>query len=517
MDNIENKDIKPETNQPITVAKGDKITAKSSYCKINIKARVYGYIEGRDPELDKLGNEVQELQAQYRNATSIELKTQLQQEIKKKNTTLTEKIIEVGKQNAKIIKQQEKIIKQKTKEIKKLKQQKITPTEPYPIVKIDFTTQKDLLPMFMNKGIFSNYEKLPFKDKILEDEKIRLGKETLTFEETRAILTKTKEYKTTGYVIRDYGNYVIGFTSKLYLDHLEKTEEEYQKRLNQPDLFETERNKYITSKLETIKLYKLAHRLAYVILGEVYTQQKIKDLIIPKTKIITALGFTTNDKQMYQEIENALDDLRWLDYIVWDYNFTNTKKTHTKEKGTMVGNFIYNLKSDDKDFTLSINDKFVGCVQHLITNETHTKKERKEIFDRAYSDYPMITLPLTKDYSTPAYLLTQFLIREKGNNKLNEKNDKIISFSIDRYIKEAHIQYSRLNEKYKAFLKTLSEIEIIEKIEPTMEKLKTIKPASKALKTNLKIWVTKDSKKLNEKMETIIENNKKSNILVAEI
>jgi ElaB/YqjD/DUF883 family membrane-anchored ribosome-binding protein len=95
---------------------------------VDIDVYCFAYIIGFDPELDKIANEVQELQAQLRNAMSEitfpvnksteELKAQLQQEIKEKNNTLHEKFIEISKQNAEIIKQQEEIIKQKNEVIK---------------------------------------------------------------------------------------------------------------------------------------------------------------------------------------------------------------------------------------------------------------------------------------------------------------------------------------------------------------------------------------------------------------
>lgn len=94
------------------------------------------------------------------------------------------------------------------------------------IVKLDRTTVQEYLPMLTHRGVFSQYDNLPKKDEILEEEKKRLGVNELTLAQERAALTRVGKYRSKAYVIRDYGNYVIAFSAKLYLENLIKTEEE---------------------------------------------------------------------------------------------------------------------------------------------------------------------------------------------------------------------------------------------------------------------------------------------------
>ena len=94
------------------------------------------------------------------------------------------------------------------------------------IVKLDRTTVQEYLPMLTHRGVFSNYDNLPKKDEILQKEKERLKVDQLTLEQERKVLSEVGRYKSKAYVIRDYGDYVIAFTAKLYLENLMKTEQE---------------------------------------------------------------------------------------------------------------------------------------------------------------------------------------------------------------------------------------------------------------------------------------------------
>ena len=71
----------------------------------------------------------------------------------------------------------------------------------YPIVKIDRTTITEILPIFINKGIFSNYEDLPERADLLNKHKETLGVSELTKEQERECLSQVGEYKTNKYVV----------------------------------------------------------------------------------------------------------------------------------------------------------------------------------------------------------------------------------------------------------------------------------------------------------------------------
>ena len=76
----------------------------------------------------------------------------------------------------------------------------------------------------------------------------------------------------------------------------------------------------IQAALKKINTYKLAHKIAIIILGEVYKQKKHEGLVITKQTLLSDLGYTTSDKYIYADIREAIDSLRWLDYVVYNYN-----------------------------------------------------------------------------------------------------------------------------------------------------------------------------------------------------
>ncbi len=117
----------------------------------------------------------------------------------------------------------------------------------YPIVKIDRTTITEILPIFINKGIFSNYDDLPERADLLENYKEELGIPELSKEQVREYLSQIGEYKTDNYVVRDYGNYLIAFSLNAYQGNL-------------------------NDDLQRVRLNKLGHKIAMIILSEVYHQ-----------------------------------------------------------------------------------------------------------------------------------------------------------------------------------------------------------------------------------------------------
>lgn len=361
------------------------------------------------------------------------------------------------------------------------------------IVLIDRYTSQTLLKPFLTKNIFSGYTELKTRDEILKEELKKRHKEKFEIEEIREILSKIKEYKYNGYYIKDYKDYVIGFSARIYIDYIKKTEQNFIKEVSQTN--EKHEKKEIEEVLKNLKLYKLAHKLAYVILGEVSIQKKYRNLEISKKRILELLGYTTKEKQIYQDIKEAIFSLRWLEFIMWDYTKTNKRaKKRDYARGITVGNFLNTLTEIEHNYIIDVNEKFVGCIQYIIENDAKNKKDKLNYFY-----YPLNNLLATKNYSDSAYFLNDFLIRESGNIKLNTDEYKIISYKAEKYIEEANIKYNHKTKKVRLFIKTLKELDIIEKIEPTINNLEKLKP-KEILQTTLRIYIEKDMKKLYEKL-----------------
>jgi hypothetical protein len=337
-------------------------------------------------------------------------------------------------------------------------------TEKYPIVKIDRTTAQEMLPIFMNRGIFSNYDALPTKEELLGKVKLSMGKDKLTPEEERCILFNEGRYRTKNYIIRDYGKYVIGFGLNFLMNEAEE------------------------EALERLSLYKLGHRLATIILSEVYSQRKFEDVVITKERILELLGFSSYEKQIYRQIDDAMFSLMSLNFFVHEYK-TNL---FTKLKSRELGYFIYNVTSDQKKYVLSVNKNFVGCIADVICTDTREKKN----FSRGYFSFPTSMLPASKDFSTPAYLLSNFLIMDSGNAKLNTKTQKVVSYSVKYLLKVMKIEATRVSEIKKAFVKALKEVKLTTKITPSLKELSEMKP-SKFIDQTIRFYLPEDVEKLD--------------------
>jgi hypothetical protein len=227
--------------------------------------------------------------------------------------------------------------------------------------------------------------------------------------------------------------------------------------------------------LRQVHLYKLAHKIAMIILSEAYRQRKYEELTIDKQTILSYLGYSPDDKQMYNEIEEAMFSLRWLNYVIYNYK----TRTGMGLKGRTMGNFIYNMNIDKKSYTLWINKVFLGCIEHVLREETNefTDSEKKLAFQRGYFTYPTALLSMTRDYSTMGYLLAHFIVLDSGNSKLNDDEYKVVAYKASRFMKEANITNVRPGKRKSDLIKSLLEIDIIEKIEPNLDELRKIKPA----------------------------------------
>jgi len=344
----------------------------------------------------------------------------------------------------------------------------------FPIVKIDAPTVKEILPIFINRGIFSNYDDLPERADLLNRYKEELGISILTEEQEREYLSQVGEYKTSKYVVRDYGNYLIAFSLNAYQGNIKED-------------------------LQRVRLNKLGHKIAMIILAEVYLQRKWEGLVIPKQTIVEYLGYTSANKYIYGHISEVMFSLRWLDYKIIEYS----TKVKVREDRKTTGNFIYNLAEDSKSYTLWVNQLFVGSVACVLTEDKNTfsKKSSKKI----YFQYPTYLLPLSKNYSQGAYLLTQFLMAEKGNSKLNTSTHKVIAQSIPRLVEIMKLNYTREDKNYQAFLSALEETQIIDQVVPDISTLKNLK-TSRIQNQVVHLYVKKDIKLLDSEI--------KSNLLV---
>ncbi|MCZ7616598.1 MAG: hypothetical protein M5T52_24305 [Ignavibacteriaceae bacterium] len=347
----------------------------------------------------------------------------------------------------------------------------------FPIVKIDRTTITELLPVFINKGIFAKYDGLPERADLLDQLKINLGVAELTTEQEREFLSQVGEYKTDDFVVRDYGNYLIKFTLNTYKGNLEDD-------------------------LPRVRLNKLGHRVAMVILSEVYHQRKWTDLEISKERILEYLGYTSADKYIYADINDIMFSLRWLEYEIIEFK----NNISVKKKNIKTGNFIYNLDWNSKSYVLDINKKFVGSIVYVLSDGKSDLPGNA--FKRGYFNYPTALLPLSSNYSQGAYLLTHFLMVERGNSKLNTSIHKVIAQKISTLMEIMKLNYSRDDRNTQAFLNALEETQIIDRVDPDLSTLRELK-TSRIQDQVVHLYVKKDIKLLDSEI--------KSNLLVTKM
>lgn len=363
----------------------------------------------------------------------------------------------------------------------------------YPIAKIDRFTSQNLLPMFMNKGIFKDYYALPEREELLQAERDRLGIAELTFEQERELLGSVGKYRTSKYVVRDFGSYVIAFSSKLYIDLLTETEEDLKDEL----LKDNYREERIHDALRRIKLYKLGHRIAIIILAEAYIQREYTNLQIDKSRMLEYLGVSSEDKYIYRDLSDAVFSLINLDYLIYEYNTHGGVDPNAKT----VGSFVYNVREDQKTFTFSVNPNFLGCVSSLVDH----KKNDKAVFKSGYESYPTSLIPFTKNYSTPAYLLAHLLVMEKGNPQLNkrDKGKKVVAFKISNFMDKINIRHSRASRRKEMFLVALKEVSFVLSTEPDITTLQNTKPRNFD-DIVLHITVDSDKRVLDKKLRSIL-------------
>lgn len=373
---------------------------------------------------------------------------------------------------------------------------------PFPIVQIDRVTSEQLLPHFLTKGIFSSFNQIPhIQDIIIKEEK--KAERRLTAKEKRDLEIKTSEYKKDGYVWKEFSDIAIGFGYKHfkeYLDHIEKVyQEKKEEAKSQPFLY-PEMKREIEDVLKDVKLYKQGQSLAYGILGELSLQKTYNGVSLPKERAVYYIGHTPEHKTAYHDVKEILSSLRWLDYRI-------VGRGDSEIRGA-IGNFIYNILEKPKEYILDINPMYVGCIKHLFTSkELKSKKERKQLFSRGYFPFPLKALAISAGYSTATQEFRNYILREKGNRYLNTKKYKGISQKIRIYIEKAHLRDSKRERNYNAFteevLPTLMRDKFIAKIEPSLNKLKTLSPKI-GYQTNLRVYMQK-IKELDKSLEPVLK------------
>ena len=376
----------------------------------------------------------------------------------------------------------------RTNEYIKTKEQgkKILPK--FPVAKIDRVTSDELLPLFLTKGIFSNFNKIPYIQDLADKEAKKIGRK-LTMRERRELEIKTGEYKKDGYVWKEFPEYAIGFGYEQFTEYLDKIENEYQKKLKEaevkPFLF-PDMKKKIEEVLKKVRLYKKGQSLAYGILGEVYLQKKWLEVELSKERAVYYIGKTSDQKVAYDQVKKILNSLRWLSYKV-------IGRGNSKLKGA-IGNFIFNIQEKGDKYLLDINPRYVGCIQYFAKDkkELRGKKERKELFSRGYFNFPTKALAISGDYSTATEEFRNYLLRETGNSHLNTKRYKVISQKVKVYLNKAYLSYKQRSKNYQIFvneiLPTLKRDKFIGKLEPPLNKLKALSP-KRAYETNLKLYI----------------------------
>jgi hypothetical protein len=91
---------------------------------------------------------------------------------------------------------------------------------------------------------------------------------------------------------------------------------------------------------------------------------------------------------------------------------------------------------------------------------------------------------------------------EKGNAKLNTKEYKVVAFKIPKFIEVMKLNYNRDDRNYQAFLSSLEEIQIIDRVEPDISTLKNLK-VSMTSDQVVRVFVKRDIKLLDDEIKSI--------------
>jgi len=346
-----------------------------------------------------------------------------------------------------------------------------------PITPVERITVNKFLKALTHKDCFTlDYEKTKTMDNIVVSLKNELGREPKG-DEINEVLIKEKQYIYGNEIVRNFGDHCFTVDLQFF----------------QPIHTET-----MNDKIKGIKLYDNTHRIARIIINEVFTQKKSR-LIIPITQFIKAMGYTTKDKWVYDMIDNCLNSLH-VCRIRW-----------TRKHDYVSGCFLNTLGRIDGNYIIQVNTDFLVCALAFVdANKELSSKEMGKIFKQGGGYINLLSNNPKADLSPTAYYLLEFLSGDSGNNKIKntENGYKIIAYKVERFIKEAHLKYDRPRDNYSALIEAIEKLmPIIHRIEPPIEELKEMKPA-KAKGCGLRIWVLKNPIELNNLVgETLVSRH----------
>jgi hypothetical protein len=371
---------------------------------------------------------------------------------------------------------------------------------------IDRTTAQDFMPKLIHPSVFSGFNRIRTRKRILDEAMSEMGSLTLPRQTERSILAKAGCYRTKDSIIKSFTEYAVVFPAKKYLDHFKdangNSAEVWGKNLSFSNDAEI-----IEQALRMLRLTPKTHSLAYAILCEASAQKNTEGLFVPKKRLIESLGYRTDQKHAYKSIKNALLSLRWTELKIFDRVYTPEAKIIREGTAKTTGSFLTALSESPKAYTVDINPIFSGCVSNLWGKTIKSRDEIKERFARGYFKYTPSILRLSAAYSSHGYLLTQFLVRDSGNRKIKMKGLKPVRYEVQRFIGHMQIRHSRPNRQYALFLKALKEIQIIKKLEPSRAELSAMRPKT-GLTRLVTIAVPKNGKALDAEVENIIAGKK---------
>ena len=209
-----------------------------------------------------------------------------------------------------------------------------------------------------------------------------------------------------------------------------------------------------------------------------------------KQSLLNKLGYNSKDKYIYADIREAMDSLRWLDYVIYNYK----TKLKLKEDSKTTGNFIYNLSETSTEYKIWVNPLFVGCAAHMAADSSNlSNAEHKQLFSRGYLDYPIDHITNSRNISDGAYFLGHYLLTQKGNPKLKTRDCKVIAITYEKLLAESGIEHTRRNVRVNKLLKALGEIAYIQHIEPPLSELRK-KTSRRVEEMTLHIYIPQQKK-----------------------
>lgn len=333
------------------------------------------------------------------------------------------------------------------------------------IAKIDYQTISQMQPIFQHKNLFTDLKNLPDKQSIIDKAIIQKGQE-LTKDEKREILGSAGLYRTDTMIVRDFGTHLI----TLNLSSFTGKEDE--------EIF------HIASGFD---LYLLASKIFYIILSQAYLARSWTDLKLSKKEVIEILGYSTEDKYVYERIKKVILAFYHCDYVI----FKSSKQNLLSGNALTMGRFLYNISFEPHDIIVSVNERFIGCIARMIGDQIE-KSYIKAQFIRGYIKYPINYITSASKFDKIDFDLGNYLIAEKGNAKLNKKlkspTSKIIAQKCNTLCDLLSITFTRPDKKINRLILALERCEYIEKVTPDIATLKT-KSSEDALSTVVHIQV----------------------------